>query len=373
MKGTHANMKEKSKVLVTKKIKITLLIITGLLLIILFSGYLFIRGYIKRMNLVPVAEGVLLEENLNMVNELDSEPEDGLDVPEASEEEINTVEDGIRKNMEANSTMVKYDKNVLNVLLIGCDTRKAGGSGRSDAMILVSINKKSKKIVATSILRDIYLQIPGKTINNRINTAYAYGGADLLMKTVEQNFKVKIDRYVAIDFFAFMDVIDAINGVTIKVTEKEVPHINDYVNSINRLTGEDEKKDYLTEPGTLVLNGKQALGYVRVRYIGTDFERTHRQRKVLEQIFQKIQNQKLLEMDKTLKTILPQITTNLSEGEIFSHILALPSYSGYEIEQSRIPIDGSYSFMKIRKMSVIGIDFKKNIEHLHKTIYGELD
>ena len=373
MKGTGAIMKEKSKVLVSKKIKISLLIISGLFLVILFSGYLFIRGYIKKMNLVPTAEGVSLEVDVYNELELDSEPEDDLDVPESSEEEIHSVEDGIRNNMEANSTAVKYDKNVLNVLLVGSDTRKAGGRGRSDAMILISINKKSKKIVATSILRDVYLQIPGKTNNNRINAAYAYGGADLLMKTIEQNFKVKIDRYISIDFFAFMDVIDSINGVTIKVTEKEVPHINNYVNSINRLTGEEEKKDYLTEAGTLVLNGKQALGYVRVRYIGTDFERTHRQRKVLEQIFQKIQNQKLLEMDKTLKTILPQITTNLSEGEIFSHILALPSYSGYELEQSRIPIDGSYSFMKIRRMSVIGIDFKKNIEHLHQSIYGDVN
>jgi LCP family protein required for cell wall assembly len=273
--------------------------------------------------------------------------------------------------MTEKSTPFLSDKDVFNVLLIGSDSRKVGGSGRSDATIIVSLNKRTKTITTTSLLRDIYLQIPGRS-NNRINSAYAYGGADLLMETIEQNFKIQIDRYASIDFFAFMDVIDAIGGISIEVTSEEIPVINNYVKELNWLSGEEDKKDCLSEAGSLILNGKQALGYVRNRYIGNnDFDRTVRQRNVLEQMYIKVMDLGLLQLNDLMNTILPQITSNLTEGELLSLILSLPSYIDYDLEQWRIPIDGSYSMMNIQGMSVIGIDFQKNIDVIHNRIYSE--
>ncbi|NLZ81307.1 MAG: LytR family transcriptional regulator, partial [Clostridiales bacterium] len=248
------------------------------------------------------------------------------------------------------------------------DSRKAGGTGRSDAMILVSINKSKKEIVSSSLLRDIYLQIPGKG-NNRLNAAYAFGGANLLLDTIEENFKVKVDKYAAVDFYSFMSIVDAVEGVTLEVTKEEIPIINSYVKELNKLTGQDESNDFLTEPGLLHLNGKQALGYARNRYIGSDFERTARQRRVLEQVFLKVKSADLIQINELLNTFLPQVTSNITEAEVFSLILSLPAYSGYELKQLSIPVKNSYSFMRIEGMSVIGIDFEKNIEVMYNEIY----
>jgi anionic cell wall polymer biosynthesis LytR-Cps2A-Psr (LCP) family protein len=113
------------------------------------------------------------------------------------------------------------------------------------------------------------------------------------------------------------------------------------------------------------------LGYARNRYIGMDFERTARQRRVLELIFNKVKDLNLTEINDLLNRVLPQITTNLTEGELFSLILGLPAYSKYSLEEWSIPVKGTYSFVIIRRMDVIGIDFKENIKELQKRIYGE--
>jgi LCP family protein required for cell wall assembly len=312
----------------------------------------------------------LSESGTDQPSDIEIETVDAASVNASQQDEILTFEENIRINMESNQTPIMQDKDVFNILLIGSDTRKVGGNGRSDAMIVISINKKTKEIIATSLLRDIYLHIPGKS-NNRINAAYALGGADLLMDTVEENFKLQIDRYISVDFFAFIDIVDAIGGVTLEVSEKDIPVINGYIEEINTLTGQEITKDQLTEEGTYLLNGKQTLGYVRNRYVGnSDFERTNRQRKVLEKIFEGVKGLNLLELNKLMNTLLPQVTTNLTQGEIFSLILSVPSFAKYDLKQWRIPIDGSYTGVRIKGMSVLGIDFEKNIKEIQRKIYG---
>lgn len=371
----------------TRKVMVVLLASMILILLLLITSYLLVHSYINKMNLVSTSENTDLSitaeaevDSIDLEIEQDEiEPFENVDSdaadsngPDSPVNEITTIEDNIRNNMEENSIPIIYDKNVFNLLLIGSDTRRSGGAGRSDAMILVSINKKTKKIIVTSILRDIYLQIPGKKNNNRINEAYAFGGADLLMETIEQNFRIQVEQYASVDFYAFIDIVDAVEGVTLEVTEKEIPVINGYVMELNRLTGQEETKDLLTEPGTLLLSGKQALGYARNRYVGnSDFERTARQRRVLEQIFKKVKNSNLAEIKDLLNIILPHVTTNLTEGEMFSLILSLPSYIDYDIEQWSIPMTGTYTSKRIRGMAVLGIDFNKNIGELHRKVYDE--
>jgi LCP family protein required for cell wall assembly len=368
---------ETNKKTTTRRIVFTILIlVSAALIVLLLTAYLIIHSYINKMNLVTTldmnqSEEVAMAQYDNRIEEeIELEQEDSDEsAPDSSEDEILSLEDTIRTNMEANSTPILYDKDVINILLIGCDTREAGGSGRSDTMIIVSINKKSKKIIVTSLLRDIYLQIPGKK-NNRLNAAYAYGGADLLMSTIEQNFKIRTNRYVSIDFYSFIDIVDAVSGVTIEVTDEEIPVINNYIREINRLTEQAEEKDILTASGILQLNGKQALGYSRNRYVGNcDFERTARQRRVLEQIYEKVKSLNLKQTKKLLDTILPQITTNLTEGEIISLILSLPSIINYEVEQWSIPMANSYKPMRIRGMAVLGINFDENINELNNKVY----
>lgn len=363
-------MKSQKKAPLKRKIIIGLIIFASVLLLAALIGFLLIHSYINKMNLVhnPTPSAIASDENPKA-----EEPEYEDTDPNAEnspESEIDTLEGNIKKNMEENSSPILYDKNVYNVLLIGSDTRKEGGNGRSDVMMLISINKKTKQIVATSFLRDIYLQIPGRS-NNRLNAAYAFGGADLLMDTLEQNFKIKIDRYASIDFYSFIDIVDAVGGVTMDVTEDEVPVVNDYLEEINRLLGDKEGTDYLDGAGTYLLNGKQALAYSRNRYVGHgDFARTLRQRKVLEQVFLKVKDLNLIEMKDLLDVVLPKVTTNLTEGELFSMVLSMPSYMNYERIQWSIPSEGAYNPMTINKMAVLGIDFDKTIAELQNKIYG---
>lgn len=270
------------------------------------------------------------------------------------------------------SAPIAYDRDVFNILLIGCDSRSRNdAASRSDSMILLSINQKSHRIILTSIMRDIYLNIPGYG-DNRLNAAFAYGGAILLMKTVEQDFRIRVDRYISVDFFTFMDIIDKLGGVNLDVSDAELPVLNNYIKEINRIKGLPEGDGYLLHAGTNIhLTGKQAVGFSRIRYVGNaDFGRTQRQRTILTQIYAKLKGQSILGLNDILSALLPDVTTNLSKGELLSLMVAAPNDFGYTVEQARVPVDGSYSDAMIRGMDVLQIDFDRNRAEMQKRIYG---
>ena len=279
-----------------------------------------------------------------------------------------SLEERIRKNISNASDQISKDKDILNLLLIGTDNRSEEEQGLSDAMILLSINQNTEKITAASLLRDIYLYIPEKNTFNRLNTAYAYGGARLLIKTIEENFKIKIDKYASVDFFSFIEVIDAIGGIELDITEEELPYVNALLNELNRIQGKDKETDHLKNSGIQLLNGRQALGYSRVRYVGTDFGRTARQRRVLEQIYKKIKKLGVKKTADLLDILLPRITTNFTEKELISQILSFPDYMEYKHDSFSIPMSGTYENLKIRGMQVLGIDFEKNVKELRMRI-----
>jgi len=363
-----------------KSSKIKKFIVAGILftliLGLLLSSYFVVHSYINKINIVKTQpDTVSAFSGVDEVSEIEPEPEDNPEIPDFPKEDIARVEDKIQKNVEKNSTPMGDNKDVFNILLIGSDTRSSNDRGRSDAMIIISLNEKMKTITATSIMRDIYLQIPGRE-NNRINTSYAYGGADLLMDTIEQNFKIHIDRYVSVDFSAFIDVVDAIGGVSIDLSKKELSFIGGDMKLIDGKNGQINvlQNGIEVQPGTYFLDGEQTLSYVRIRHIGNnDFDRTERQRKILREIFMIVKDVGRSKLSELLKTIAPEISTNLSEGEIFSLILDLPKLSGYDLKECRIPLDGTYSFLRIRGMSVLGIDFEENNDELYKVIYGDFD
>ena len=193
------------------------------------------------------------------------------------------------EEIESVASSPMKEEGVTNILLIGNDSRENGEDGRSDAMILLSISNKTKKIYMTSLLRDMYVEIPGHK-DNRLNAAYSYGGAELLMETIEQNFDIHISRYVLVNFEAFANLVDAVGGVDLELTGKEVEYVNGYLVEYNILLGRPEGTDYFDDlsGGMVHLNGPQALAYCRNRYIGTDFGRTERQRKVLTEVIHKL-------------------------------------------------------------------------------------
>ena len=250
---------------------------------------------------------------------------------------------------------------VFSILLIGVDSRQETYTGRSDSQMLISINQKKKKLVICSILRDSYVSIPGKG-HNRINAAYALGGTSLLTQTIKNNFGIPVDRVAVVNFKVVADFIDALGGVDINVSTGEIEQINRNLGEQNRIFGNSAYTDTLSssDAGDLHLNGNQALAYARIRYIGTDFERTKRQRVVMEDALDKLEQLPLSKQSELLKQFLPRVHTDLTTSEILDLGSLVFRMKKYEVNSFSIPVDGSWSDMRVSGMDVLDIDFAKN-------------
>ena len=297
------------------------------------------------------------------------EEEDAQDRLEATPEELAQWDEHIEDVISDSETyQVPIDQDVYNILLVGTDVRDPDEVGRSDAMILVSINQKSQTIYLTSFLRDCYIHIPGYG-NTRLNHAFAYGGPALLEETLEENFKIHVDRYVMVNFYSFMDVVDTLGGVWIYITEEEREVTNDYIWSMNKLLDEDWSNDYIWSDGWHKLNGKQSLCYARNRYVGNDYQRTQRQRNVLTQIFRGCKAATPATLVSLAQVVLPQVTTDMTKTQVLNYAANFAAYMDYEIVSQQIPAADTYYGATIGGMSVISLDLDANINYLQSTIY----
>lgn len=264
------------------------------------------------------------------------------------------------------------ENGVVNILLIGSDSRTEGDDGRSDAMILLSVSSKTRTIHMTSLLRDMYVDIPGRD-GNRLNAAYSFGGPELLLETVKQNLGIEVNRYAVVNFQAFANLVDAVNGVDLELTNEEVKWVNAYLNEYNELRGMPMETDYLDTSlsGLIHLNGAQSLAYSRNRYIGTDFGRTERQRKVLSAVMKKLPLALVTNPDGLINGLFPNLTTNLTQTECLRLSLMGGKLLTYDIVQESIPLEGTYSSAKIRGMDVLQVDFDRNRAYLQEQLYGK--
>lgn len=280
------------------------------------------------------------------------------------------------KELAAVAAEPMKEDGVVNILLIGNDSRENGEDGRSDAMILLSISSKTKTIYMTSLLRDIYVDIPGHD-GNRLNAAYAFGGAELLMETIEHNFGIPVNRYMLVNFEAFANLVDAVGGIELELTRDEIEYVNGYLVEYNILTGREQGTDNMdlsvadNGPAVVHLNGPQALAYSRNRYLGTDFGRTERQRKVLTAVIGKLPGAMLTNAGGLIDGLMPNLTTNLTKNECFSLSLMAGKLLTYDIVSDNIPQPGTYRDVTIREMQVLEVDFETNIRYLKEKIYGE--
>ena len=261
---------------------------------------------------------------------------------------------------------------VKNILLIGNDSRNADEGGRSDAMILVSISSRTNSIHLTSLLRDIYVDIPGHD-GNRLNAAYAYGGPELLMETLEENFDIEVNRYMLVNFQAFANLVDAVGGVDLELSNEEVQYVNGYLVEYNQLEGRAEGTDYLDSSlsGNIHLNGPQALAYCRNRYIGSDFARTERQRKVVAAAVKNAPFALVTNGSELIEGVMSNITTNLTKNELSGLMMQAPMMITYDMVSGSIPLEGTYSNANIRGMAVLEVDFEANKQYIREEIYGK--
>lgn len=232
----------------------------------------------------------------------------------------------------------EYDNvnKIKNIALFGVDAID-GEAGRSDSIMIATVDPVHNKIKLTSIMRDSYVSIDGYG-DDKINHAYAYGGPELAIKTINENFGLNIEDFVSVNFSSLPVIINILGGVDIEITQDELQYINSYINDINAKDGTNSPN--ITYAGVQHLDGTQALAYSRIRYTdGGDYKRTERQRTVLAALFSKLTSASIGSYNSLLNEVLPYIQTNLTSTEILSlgtKVLGI----GNNLEQDRFPRDG---------------------------------
>lgn len=376
-----------------KKKKIIFSVITGtvsLILVIAITAVATVNLYLDKINYGDVQE--VATASPEVMKELDEQENisfDIVDSKEISDSDSSSTsdekeysdylpgEDGVLikneeigedvqkkadQNIAANvsNSDVWYSNDVYNLLIAGYDagdltdsSSEAKNFYRSDAVIIASINQKLKKVNLISLSRATYVAVPGHG-NKRLNTAHAYGGATLLVKTIENNYKIKIDKYVTANFDGFKKIIDALGGVQIDLTSDEA----NFAFNTNSLSD-----------GKYMMNGSQALRYVRLRKTDSDRTRTGRQRKVLLNIKQRAATMSLSQKFDFLDTTLPCVTTNMSKSEVVSIATEFSNYTNWPTEQYIVPKRATQYEMR-DGLEVIIVDWDETTKYIHSVIYN---
>lgn len=336
-----------------RKLMIAACVILAIVLVALVAVTAYLESMIGLINFKnPFDKSETLSESeyqeyLDQMNTADS----NYTGPTMDEDDVNWGDAG---NINAG-------ENVINILLIGQDRREGEGRARSDSMILCSINKSAKTLTMISLMRDMYVQIPGYQ-DNRINASYALGGMTLLDACIEKNFGITVDGNVEVDFSGFSSIIDAVGGIEIELTASEAS----YLNRRGNWDFEGNAGTWNLKEGINKLNGSQAFAYSRIRQVGNgDFGRTDRQRKVLSVMLEKAKEMSAKELNNLLREFLPLLTTDMTTSEIFGYALEIvPLLKDLKVSTVQIPAEGAYKMTMIRGMSVLLPDLEKNREIL---------
>jgi len=256
-----------------------------------------------------------------------------------------------KEDIEVNKGIEEKLSGYRNVAIFGIDTRNNTYSeSRTDCIIIASINHDTKEIKLVSVYRDTYLNIPGYGLD-KVNHAYSYGGPALSMSALNTNLDLDITEFVTVNFEATKNIIDAVGGVKIKVTDAEAKSIPD-----------------ISTGGTYLLNGKQALAYGRIRKIDNDYARTERMRTVLMAVFEKAKTMSVTQLNKAVDELLPEVYTNINAKEILALVPKIYSYSivqsqGWPYETRGITLNGVWYGPPV--------NLEKNVSDLHKELFGE--
>lgn len=269
-----------------------------------------------------------------------------------------------------------YDvSDVTNILLIGVDNDNLEGledRGNADGLMILSVNKGTKQVVLSSLMRDVKVSVPGAGYKTKLTLVYHYEGLGTLIDTIEQNFGIPIDNYVMVNYLSVVDVVDAMGGIELEVSSDELYWMEPKIINLNELLGQDADANLIdpSQAGTLTLNGIQTAAFLRIRYAGDgDFDRTGRARTVLMALADKAKELNVVEIFSLADRVLPQITTDLSQSGALSLLLNMPKYLGYDMVSNRIPIDDSWYFENSNNGSFVIIDLPVNREFLYRSIY----
>ena len=266
--------------------------------------------------------------------------------------EVDKNDVGITEEVE--EKLSPYSNSIINIALFGVDSADVS-TGRSDSIIIATIDTIHKKLKLTSVMRDSYVNISGIG-NDKINHAYAFGGPQLAIKTLNENFNLNIEDFVAVNFESLPKIIDMLGGVTIDITSEEVSHIPG-----------------ISSAGTYNLNGAQALSYSRIRYAtGGDYVRTERQRTILTKIFEKILTINPMKYPSLLNEVLPMVQTSLDYSKILELGTEVLKMGVTTLEQERFPLDGYCQGEMINGVYYLTFNKALTVEQLHNYIFEDV-
>lgn len=268
-------------------------------------------------------------------------------------------------------TSEEQETGYLNVALFGLDSREGdlGKGNRSDTMMIASLNKATGEVKLVSVYRDTLLELDDGSYN-KANAAYAFGGPEGAISMINRSMDMDISKYVAVNFNALVDVIDALGGLDITLTDAEVVHMNNYCVETSKVTGADYTKIEPEVAGTYHLNGVQAVSYSRIRYTGGgDFERTSRQRHVLELIAEKAQSASFSTLNKIIDKVFPQVSTNFSITEMIAYAKDIAKYKLGD--SMGFPDNNSFDMLDVVGSVVIPETLTSNVEDVHKFLFGD--
>ena len=273
--------------------------------------------------------------------------------------------DSLGLNQNAQSADKKDD--IINIALFGVDAPN-GQAGRSDADLILTIDKKHHKLKLTSIMRDSYVDVKGHGMT-KLTHAYAYGGPELALNTINTNFDLAIDKFITVNFTSLPKVIDKLGGVDINLTPGDLKYMNGYIKNLDNINKTDSPE--VNSTGMHHLDGTQALAYCRIRYDGGDQRRTERQRTVLEAVLEKMKDTPATQYPAILNELLPLVTTNISSNEFISLGKDILDTGATQFEDLKVPCDKHEDGKMINGVYYMTYDLQAETKELHKFIYEQ--
>ena len=276
---------------------------------------------------------------------------------------------------------LQSDSQIQNIMIFGLDDHFDDDNGRADTMMLISIDKKHNALKQVSFLRDLYLPIFNQG-EDKLNAAFAYGGAKLAIETIEYNFKIKIDNYIVLDFDSFIYIINSLGGLDITLTEEEINYIDWQSFRNHQVEVEDElmstAPDFEGQTGVKVhVNGRQALWHARNRgqegiCSGDDFARTQRQSEVIDAVIEKVQSSSIADLIKIAYDVAPMITTNMNLPDTVKTSLGMPNYLKYKVDTHKVPQKFNFDYDTVNGASVLRIsNFEEEKNALYEFVFNK--
>ncbi len=256
------------------------------------------------------------------------------------------------------------DDNIKNILLVGSDKRGSEtGYGRADGIVIASIDKKNNALKVTSLVGDMYVQIPGHG-ENKLSMAYSFGGVSLLYETIASNFGIRLDNYAVMEFNSFVTAIDEVEGVPVMVSEFEANYLQkNYKTSANQVA-----------IGENILNGTQALAYVRIKQDAAgDFGRSARQRKVIEGLYSKLIGTSVEKLVGIAGNMMKQTRTDMDLNTMKEYLASVVVISSDNLKEKVVPADNEYSATAIDGNTVYVINAEACKASIADFIYNPVD